>query len=141
MHRDGGYSAYEEVKDYEAAQKLSTAKNSQVKASTNDAYILPKTVKVEQDLNYSNWYILKFDYKISVKSVIVVTLACQPHTPDQSNPFEYECTVPSDVSSKSYEWDPAVHGAQNTISKPKFIIINTNTKYFEIFFMSIIKLW
>ena len=54
IHRDTGYQAYEEVKQYQAVKKMNKAKNVNLKASTNDAYILPNTIKIEQDPNYIN---------------------------------------------------------------------------------------
>ena len=116
VHRDMGQYAYEEIKQAEAAQKLGAAKTSTVAASSNDAYILPNTLKIENSPDYANCKVVKFDFKINVKATVVVTLACQPHKPDHSNPFEYETMSTPDLASKSYFCDPDVNGKQNTIS-------------------------
>ena len=79
-------------------------------------YILPKSLKIENDSNYYNCKVFKFDYKICVKSTVIITLACKPHIPDALNPFDYQACWSLDISSASYEWDPAVNGEQNTIS-------------------------
>lgn len=113
LPRDMGSQAYEEVKYAEAAQKLGSAKNSQVAAASNDAYLLPKTIKLE---NGHGTKTLKFDYKITMNATVRVTFAAQPHKPDSYNPFDYESTAPVEVASRSYECDLNANGAQNTIS-------------------------
>ena len=111
-------NAYEEQKSAQAAATLSSAKNSKVVAAVNEAYILPKTLKIESDK--ANFYlkIIKFDYKISVRSTVMITFAWRPHKPDDFNPFEYESWISSKISSVSYNCDPTLNGVQNTISFP-----------------------
>ena len=113
---DRGSHAYEELKYAQAASTLNSAKNSKVVAASNEAYILPKSLKIENDTKYTNWKIIKFDYKIEVKSTVIITLACKPHIPDVSNPFDYQACNTLDISTASYQCDPAVNGQQNTIS-------------------------
>ena len=117
---DTGRNAYEELKVSQAAATLSQAKNSKVIAAANEAYILPKTLKIESNsLNHSlnhSLKIIKFDYKISIKSTVILTFAWIPHQPDEYNPLEYEALNSPETSSISFECDPQINGCQNTIT-------------------------
>ena len=116
IHRDQGVNAYEEVKYAQVSHTIGNTKQSSVKASKNDAYIVPKSISIKKSQEYSNCNVLSFNYKINVKSTVVVTFAAIPHQPDAQNPFEYETVVTPDLACKRYVCDPDVNGSENMIS-------------------------